>query len=79
MKSNSLRADMPFTAAIIDSWREAGEADMVNAAVRGGISGSGEFYAKENGIEIGSRPVEIAGRAVNGLDLAPSFAAKGKK
>ena len=52
---------------------------MVKAAVRGGISGSGEFYAKENGIEIGSRPVEIAGRAVNGLDLAPSFAAKGKK
>ena len=80
MKSKtSLREDMPYTAVFIDQMRDAFAVEMINSAIKGGLSGDGSFYAKENGIEIGSRPVEIAGRAVNGLDMAPSFAAKGKK
>ena len=80
MKSKtSLREDMPYTAGLIDQMRDAFGADVINPAIKGGLSGDGSYYAKENGIEIGSRPVEIAGRAVNGLDMAPSFAAKGKK
>ena len=55
--------------------REAFGVEMINAAIKGGLSGDGSFYAKENGLEIGSRPA--GGHAENGLDLAPSFAKKG--
>ena len=80
MKSKtSLRDDMPLTAGFIDQMRDAFGVDMINSAIKGGLAGDGSFYAKENGIEIGSRPVEIAGRAVNGLDMAASCLAKGKK
>lgn len=68
---------MPTTAGFIDRMREAFGVEMINAAIKGGLAGDGSFYAKENGLEIGSRPA--GGQAVNGLDLAPSFAKKGKK
>jgi hypothetical protein len=73
----SLRDDMPTTAGFVDRMREAFGVEMINAAIKGGLSGDGSFYANENGFEIGSRPA--GGQAVNGLDLAPSFAKKGKK
>lgn len=61
---------MPYTTAIIDAAREAFGVDMVNASIKAGIAGEGAFYAKENGHEIGSRPREVAGSAVNGHDQA---------
>ena len=50
----SLRADMPVTAALVDEMREAFGAEMINAAIRGGISGRPTFFARENGHEIGT-------------------------
>jgi len=70
---------MPMTAAFIDNLREAFGAEMINASIKGGLAGDGAFYAKENGIEIGSRPRELPGSAINGTELAQSFARKNKR
>ena len=70
---------MPSTAEFIDSMRDAFGVEMINSAIKGGLAGDGSFYANENGIEIGSRPIEIPGRAVNGFDTASSLGAKWKK
>jgi len=70
---------MPITAAFIDNMREAFGVAEINAAIKGGLAGEGSFYARENGIEIGSRPRDIPGTAINGHDLATSFVRKPKK
>lgn len=70
---------MPVTAAFIDDMRAAFGADLVNAAIKGGMAGEGQFYARENGIEFGGRPHPCDGVAINGNDMAPAFASKGKK
>lgn len=61
---------MPETAQFIDRMREAFGAEMINQSIREGMAGEGSFYAKEAGVEIGSRPAELPGRAVSGGDLA---------
>lgn len=68
-----------MTAGFIDSMRIAFGAEMINTAIKGGLAGDGRFYARENGVEIGSRPADVPGRAVSGQDMAPSFAPRGKK
>jgi hypothetical protein len=70
---------MPMTAAFIDSLREAFGVPMINASIKGGMAGDGSFYASENGLEIGSRPRDIPGAAINANDLASSFVRKAKK
>ena len=70
MKSHKgLREAMPCTTAFIDQMREAFGVDGVNASIKAGIAGDGSFYANENGVEIGSRPREIDGKAVNGHEI----------
>lgn len=69
---------MPVTAAFVDAMRESFGAEAINAAIRRGLCGSGEFYAAENGLEIGSRPVDVPGKSVNGREMAPP-AWKGRK
>lgn len=54
-KPGSLREVMPWTASIIDEWREAFGADVVHKIVAGGTAGRGGFHAVENGVEIGSK------------------------
>jgi len=75
----NLRDDMPMTAAFIDNLREAFGVEMINDSIKGGMAGDGSFYAKENGLEIGSRPRDIPGAAINANDLASSFVRKPKK
>lgn len=61
---------MPVTTEFIDSLRDAFGAEAVNPSIKAGMAGCGTFYAKENGHEIGSRPREVDGSAVNGNDQA---------
>ena len=61
---------MPSTTEFIDSLRDAFGAEAVNPSIKAGIAGEGTFYACENGQEIGSRPRQVPGSAVNGHDQA---------
>lgn len=54
MNKQQMREAMPATAAFIDKAREKFGADIVNAAIRGGLQGQGTFYSEENGQVIGS-------------------------
>ena len=54
MSTKSMRADMPQTAAFIDSLRDAFGADMINEQIRKGMKGEPTFYARENGHELGT-------------------------
>lgn len=67
---------MPVTAGFIDQMREAFGVEQINGAIKGGLAGEGSFYAKENGIEIGSRPREMPDKVINGTEFASSFARK---
>lgn len=70
---------MPVTTAFIDQMREAFGVEIIDAAIRGGLRGDGSFFARENGHEVGSRPVEVPGRSVNGFDLAKPLPEKYRK
>jgi hypothetical protein len=50
----NLREAMPETAAFVDVCRETFGKECVNAMIRIGIEGAQTFYAKENGIEVGT-------------------------
>jgi predicted AlkP superfamily pyrophosphatase or phosphodiesterase len=51
---NSLREEMPLTAAWIDSMREAFGVENINAQIKRGINGGQAFHAVENGVEVGT-------------------------
>ena len=51
---DSLRQDMPVTAAWIDAMREAFGVEHINAQIKKGTAGGQAFYAVENGIEVGT-------------------------
>ena len=53
-KKVSMREQMPQVAAIIDAFREAFGAEVVDAAIRRGMRGGQGFYATENGHEVGT-------------------------
>lgn len=66
MKSkNSRRAEMPLVAGFIDSMRDAFGADMINDSIRRGMAGECDFYARENGAEVGTKAPDCAGSAVS--------------
>ncbi|MBZ0105426.1 MAG: hypothetical protein K8H84_07315 [Sulfuricella denitrificans] len=69
----NLRAQMPITAAWIDSLREAFGADQVDPSIKSGMKGSSAFYASENGIELG-RQDGRTGVSLADMVLAPSTA-----
>lgn len=50
----SMREKMPQVAAIIDAFREAFGAEVVDAAIRRGMRGGQGFHATENGHEVGT-------------------------
>lgn len=52
--SKPLRQTMPVTAAFIDAFRDAFGAAEINAAIKAGIDGQPTFYARENGLEVGT-------------------------
>jgi len=47
---------MPVTASFIDQMREAFGRVEIDAQIRRGMQGSDTFYAKENGVEVGTMP-----------------------
>lgn len=55
----SLRNDMPLVAEFIDEMRTAFGADAINQSIRNGMKGGRDFYACENGHEIGSRDERV--------------------
>ena len=56
--SASLREQMPVVSQWIDDLREAFGKEIIDLQIRRGLKGEGVFYAKENGIEVGSKPRE---------------------
>lgn len=54
MSNGNMREQMPQVAAIVDAFREAFGADVVDAAIRRGMRGEQGFHATENGHEVGT-------------------------
>ncbi len=57
-----LRESMPEVAAFIDEMREAFGAAEINASIKAGMAGQRTFYARENGLEVGT-PMDEPGCA----------------
>ena len=55
MNKKNLRDTMPTVAAFIDECREAFGVEEVNDAIRGGMNGLPTFWARENGVEVGTK------------------------
>jgi hypothetical protein len=68
-KPGSLREVMPWTASIIDEWREAFGIEAVNQIIAAGTAGKPGFHATENGVEIGTPMQWDADRAVKVGDM----------
>lgn len=60
---------MPGVAGLVDELREALGREMVDAAIKSGMAGEGGFWAAEAGREVGSRPRELPGKVVSGMDI----------
>lgn len=60
---------MPTVAGWIDDLRAAFGADMINEAIRNGMAGGTDFYACENGHEIGHRLAVDSGKVVNSSEM----------
>jgi hypothetical protein len=55
MSGKKLRESMPLVTAFIDECREVFGAAAVHAAIKAGMDGQETFWARENGIEVGTR------------------------
>jgi hypothetical protein len=53
----SLRDQMPVTAAFIDQMRTMFGQESVDAQIRAGLRGEPMFWAREGGVEIGTKPL----------------------
>jgi hypothetical protein len=53
-----MRELMPKVAAFVDEMREAFGTAQIDASIRAGMRREGSFWARENGHELGSRPME---------------------
>jgi len=56
MTKKNLRESMPLVTAFIDECRDAFGKDVINQAIKAGMDGQETFWARENGIEVGTRP-----------------------
>ena len=70
----NLRAEMPATAAWIDSLRAAFGADQINPSIKSGMKGGSAFYASEGGHELGriSQQTSIKTICLTDMVLAPT-------
>lgn len=57
-RKRNLRADMPLVTAWIDEMREAFGDEGINQSIKDGLDGEPTFWARENGIEVGTRSHE---------------------
>lgn len=53
-----LRKEMPEVTKFIDAMRDAFGKEMIDAQVRKGMRGEPTFWARENGIEIGTKVIQ---------------------
>ena len=63
MSHKNLRESMPIVTAFIDECREVFGKYTINRSIKAGMDGQETFWARENGIEVGtriSRPIETA-------------------
>lgn len=67
----NLRAEMPATAAWIDSLRAAFGADQINPSIKSGMKGGSAFYASENGHVLGKQDAR-QGVSLADMVLAPT-------
>lgn len=67
--SKPLRQAMPETAALIDALRDAFGAETINDAIRNGMQGSTDFYASENGHQIGHKLPETDFKPISLADI----------
>ena len=56
MTRKNLRESMPLVTAFIDELREVFGTEAINQSIRAGLDGQETFWARENGIEIGTPP-----------------------
>jgi hypothetical protein len=65
---------MPGVAALVDELREALGREMVDAAIKSGMAGEGGFWAREDGVEIGSKPRINPAREfpLSAIDIKPA-------
>jgi len=54
-KRQRQREAMPLVSAFIDDMRAAFGTDTIHQAIRNGMAGGCDFYASENGVELGSK------------------------
>lgn len=57
-----LRDRMPTVARWIDELREAFGKEQIDAQIRAGMDGKRTFWARENGIEIGTKGRDHGGK-----------------
>lgn len=69
--SKPLRQTMPTVAAWIDELRDAFGPDVINAAIKAGMDGQPTFYARENGIEVGTRITPESGISLADCVIGP--------
>lgn len=55
MTKKNLREAMPIVTAFIDECREVFGKEQINAAIKAGMDGQQTFWARENGVEVGTR------------------------
>lgn len=67
----NLRQSMPQTAAWIDELRQTFGAEAINASIRNGMAGGSDFWASENGHEVGHRAPEGEAITADKMDLRP--------
>ena len=53
-----MREQMPTVARWVDDLRKAFGQELIDTQIRKGLRGEGDFYACENNIEVGSKPLE---------------------
>ncbi len=68
MSKKSLRESMPLITEFIDECREAFGAEAINQSIRAGLDGQETFWARENGIEIGTKPRRLQNETTRSYD-----------
>jgi hypothetical protein len=66
-----LRIAMPLVTEFLDALRENGffHRQQINESIKAGIDGQPVFWAKENGLEVGTRFQIDPEKAISGSDL----------
>jgi len=64
-----LRTVMPFTASIVDDFREFFPEAGIVETVRAGMNGQPVFFAREAGHEVGTPLPDLSGREVSLCDV----------